>query len=269
MSSVPSLPTTPARFRTAEIDRLLSALKIIICERAGELLNGHNKNAGYWRLLPHRYPANACFDVELMERTLNLWSRLCKVRDQAGKTHRFSLDATEVWILTLAIRMAKHQDVCHSKKTTTRPTSKKKKWSSLLKKLDRLQRSARSVWLHSALGGLYKSYRARWEKHQLWVRLSYGCLCQQPAIVPSRRRLYVKRGVEVAKEALAEAEIQAPDEKHLHHLVRLVFREIRRGRHSCSIIEILRGRERALGFLSYFIREHLRKSGQLQFIQTD
>lgn len=267
MSSLPILPTTPARFRAGEVDRLHSALKIIICARAGHLLNGHSKNERYWRVVPDRYPPLACFDAELMDRPLELWARLCALRqDEGAKSHRFALSLIDIWFLTLAIRMARHEDRCHAPKG--KPRSSSTKWSNLLHKLDRLQGKARRAWLRSAQAGLYKSYRSRWKGHGLWLRISYGCLCQQPAIAPGHRRLYLQRGLEVAKEALMEAEIQAPDEKQLRDFVRLAFREIRRGRQAISIGEILRGGQRARFILAYFIEKRLRKAGQLKFLSN-
>lgn len=270
-SVVGSLPSMQTRFRAGEIDRLSSALKIIVCERASQLAkNGYTRNWGYWQINRHLYPADACFDAELMDRTLELWARFCALgQNKECKSRRFRLNAVEIWVLQQAIRMASHQERHSASKGKAR--RRDSKWSSLLHKLESLHRKARRAWLHSEQRSSFESYHSRWEHHQLWVRICYGCLCRRPATVRTqqRRRSYVKRGIEVAKEALREAEIEVPSEVQLRKYVRLAFREIRRDRQQYTIKEVVEGQQPARFFLSYFIRERLRRNGQLKYVTSN
>ena len=84
-----------------------------------------------------------------------------------------------------------------------------------------------------------------------------------------RRTLFLDRGVAVAKEALTRIELQLPSDEDLRIYVRLAFREIRRGRHNMSILELMRGGRTAQYFLGYFIRDRLRKTNRLFELYPD
>lgn|SRR5208337_547795 len=267
MSSLPTLQATPARFRKKEFDRLFSGLKEIICHRSGYVVSGHTKNENYWRVLPHRYPAGACFDQELMDRIAELWSLLYPLaQDKKCQSRRLNLDELQIRTLALGLRMARHQA---SHRAPGQPVPVRlRAFPRLLRKLGLLQRRAGRAWARAESAQFCAQYHARWKKFELWIRTEFGCLCQQPPIIQTRRRLYVTRGIEVAEEALREAEVLAPDEAQLRRFVRLAYREIRRGRQPFSIADILRGQEPARFFLSYFIRERLRRNGELKSVSS-
>lgn len=265
MSSFPTFPATPARFRKTEFDQLFAGLKLIVCHRASYIFYGHTRNEVYWRVLPDRRPATACSDQELMDRIAELWWVLYPLaQGENWQSRRLRLDELQIRILSLGLRMARHQE-SHRRAKRSTPVSNRSR-RRLPAKLRLLQRRATRAWMRSEYSTLYTGYRSRWKKFETWVRIEFGCLCRQPPSVPSRRRSYIERGIEVARESLREADIQAPNEVTLRKFVRLAFREIRRGRKPFSIVEILRGRERARFFLNDFIRERLRKNGQLKFV---
>ena len=254
MSAYSTSPSVKTRFRRSEIDRLRAALKIIVCDWASHRLNRYSKNEGYWRVLPHRLPPGVCFDIEFMDRILELWSWLCGLVKESGwQSHRVTLHTIDFWLLALAIKMARHQER-HWSSGPPRPNPRR--WSRLLRKLRRLEKKGRRGWLRGEDADSFESYRVRWKGFKLWIQTSYGCLCKYPALtrLSLRRRQYVARA------------IQVPDEEELRRLVRLAFREVRRGRFPYSVPELVKGGPGACRFLVRFIKKRLQRAGQLVFL---
>lgn len=260
-------PSISARFRTQELIKLRLAMKPLICARASDRVNGYARNEVYFRVLPERLPAKASYDAELMDRILGLWTRIFELAEAKEKSRRVLLDLVDLWILGLVIKVAKHQQG-HDVNAVHVPSAKAR-WSKLVEKIQRLQRRARNLWKRSPVAGSYQSWRSRWEGFESWIKTYYGCLCRQPATGMFYRRLrwYVDLAVEVARHALKEAEIECPDDRQLRHFVRMAFAEIKRGRRPYSIPEILKGGRRVSLFLSRFIENRLRKTGELKFIE--
>lgn len=262
-----NLPSISARFRTRELIKLRLAMKPLICARASDRVNGYARNEVYFRVLPERLPATATYDAELMDRILGLWKRIFQIAEGKEKTRRVRLDLIDLWVLALAIKLARHQE--RHDVTAVNMPSAKTRWSKLVEKTQRLQRRARNLWKRSPVADSYPTWRSRWEGFESWIKTYYGCLCRQPATGMFYRHLrwYVDLAVEVARQALKEAEIQCPDDRRLRHFVRMAFAEIKRGRRPYSIPEILKGGRRVSLFLSRFIEDRLRKTGELKFIE--
>jgi hypothetical protein len=267
MSASSPSPLVKTRFRRSEIERLMAAVKIVVCARASHRLNGHSKNEVYWRIVPHRLPAGVCFDIEFMNRLQELWSWLCRaVKESGWQSQRITLHTIDFWLLALAVRMARHEE-CHPPAGASRPN--RSRWTRLLRKLSRLERKGRRGWRQSEEDAeFFEYFRARWKGFQLWIKTNYGCRCRYPPLTrwTVHQRQSVPRVIEVAKEALKKADFQAPDEEELRRLVRLAFREVRRGRWPYSVPELVKGGPRACRFLVRFIKERLQRAGRLVFL---
>ncbi len=269
MSTPLSLPVVSARFRRHELHIIRAALGEYINAYAEAELNGATRNCGLIRVLPERYPAAAEFDRELSDDCRFLWRHLYSVLHDDAASHRLSVSYIDCRLLrflaALVRRSHKHGYIV----LQSPPTDKQ--WAQHLRKLDRLGRKGRTQWLRSAGPTVCREVESRLNCFFKWVSANFGCSCHlhRPSGIVRIRRQIVDCGIKAALVGLRTAGIQAPDGATLRRLVRMFLREVRRGRWALSIADVAKQNHAAETSLARFVREHLRKSGQLVIIEPE